>query len=376
MEQFQFNFTDILRFSRKAFSVRRIGIHLIGILLAYLVYELLFYLILYIAEGEKIQEYWNTFGLLPVLPFESGVFTPLISTTLWIGLILFAFIFYLSSTMTSKITIEQLRGDEYYSVGDSFKFLQHHWKTVIGSFLGLLFILTFTFMIPLSVGLLGKIPIIGKTILVVSSFFMPLAIIFGLLIAYIIAVIITGLFLVPAVISTTNADSFETIYQLFAVLWNQPWRFIGYGLLLIILKLMFVPIWGIFCLIGFIVLLFPIHYLHPTYIEQALGNANLWLGESLQKLSSLFYSDVNTIIGINVSQDPILTTSATISGILITLTVIGIAGVIIAYLFSIASVGTTVIYTIIRKRIDGLNLIETIGKVAPVEPPPLLIGDE
>ena len=89
-----------------------------------------------------------------------------------------------------------------------------------------------------------------------------------------------------------------------------------------------------------------------------------------------FYSDINTIIGINISQDPILTTSATISGILTTFTVIGIVGVIIAYLFSIASVGTTVIYTIIRKRIDGLNLIETIGKVAPVEPPPLLIGDE
>lgn len=376
MEQFQFNFTEILRFSRKAFSVRRIGIHLIGILIAYVVYELLFYLTLYITEGEKVQEYWKSFGLLPVPPFGSGGFTPIISTTLWIGLIIFAFVFYLTSTIASKITIEQLRGDEFYSIGDSFKFLHQHWKTIFGSFLGLLLILAFVFMIPLSVGLLGKIPFIGKTLLVVSSFFLPLAFIFGLLFVYIIAVIISGLFLVPAVISTTNADSFETIYQLFAVLWNQPWRFIGYSFLLFILKLVLVPIWGIFCLSGFIVLLLPIHYLHPTFIEQSLGNANLWLGESLQKLSSIFYSELNTIISINVSQDPILTTSATISGILITLTVIGIVGVIIAYLFSLASVGTTVIYTIIRKRIDGLNLIETIGKVAPVEPPPLLIGDE
>ncbi|RKU30676.1 hypothetical protein C6497_03070 [Candidatus Poribacteria bacterium] len=376
MEQFQFNYTDILRFSRKAFSVRRIGIHLIGILLAYFVYEILFYLTLYIAEGEKVQVYWKSFGLLPVPPFGSSEFTPLISTTLWIGLILFAFIFYFSSIMASKITIEQLRGDEYYSVGNSFKFLQHHWKTVIGTFLGLLFILSLIFMIPIGVGLLGKIPIIGKTFLVASSFFIPFAFIFGLLIAYIIAVMISGLFLVPAVISTTNADSFETIYQLFAVLWNQPWRFIGYGILLFILKLVLVPIWGIFCGAGFIVLLLPIHYLHPTFIEQSLGNANLWLGESLQKLSLFFDSDVNTIIGINITQDPILTTSATISGILITFTLIAIAALIIAYLFSIASVGTTVIYTIIRNKIDGLNLIDTIGNVAPVEPPPILIGDE
>ena len=376
MEQFQFNFTDILRLSRKAFSVRRIGIHLIGILFAYLVYEFLFYLSIYIADGKNIQNYWNSYGLLPVSPIGNVEFNPLISITLWICLTLFAFIFYFSSTMASKITIEQLRGDEYYSVGDSFKFLQQHWKTVIGSFLGLLFILTLIFMIPITFGLMGKIPVIGKTLLVVSSFFMPLAFIFGLLIAYTTAVIISGLFLVPSVISTTNADSFETIYQLFAVLWNQPWRFIGYGLLLLILKLVLVPIWGIFCIIGFIAIIYPIYFLNPTFIEQSLGNANLWLGESLQKLSSFFYSDVNTFLGINISQEPILNTSATISGLLITFSIIGIVGIIIAYLFSIASVGTTVIYTIIRKRIDGLNLIETIAKVAPVEPPPLLIGDE
>ncbi|MCG9126630.1 hypothetical protein JT359_03410 [Candidatus Poribacteria bacterium] len=376
MEQFQFNFTDILRLSRKAFSVRRIGIHLIGILFAYMVYEFLFYLSIYIADGNNIKDYWNSHGLLPVSPFSNGEFNPLISTTLWICLTLFAFIFYFSSTMASKITIEQLRGDEYYSAGDSFKFLQQHWKTVIGSFLGLLLILALIFMIPITVALLGKVPIIGKSFLLVSSFFLPLAFILGLLIAYTTAVVISGLFLVPSVISTTNADSFETIYQLFAVLWNQPWRFIGYGLLLFILKLVLVPIWGIFCLTGFMAVLYPLYYLNPTFIEQSLGNANIWLGESLQILSSFFYSDVNTFLGISISQEPILTASATISGLLITFTVIGIVGIIIAYLFSIASVGTTVIYTIIRKRIDGLDLIETIAKVAPVEPPPLLIGEE
>lgn len=376
MEQFQFNFKDIFRFTRYAFSGRRIGIHLVGILLAYLVYEILFYLSLLIVDSADVNKYWKTFGLIPVPPFGAVQFNSLTTTVLWIGLVLFAILFFLSSTMASKITIEQFRGDLYFSVGDAFRFLRNHWITVLGTFLGLLFILAFLFFIPISVGLLGKIPIIGDTILVLSSLFLPIAFIFGLLIVYISVVFITSLFLVPAIVASTDADAFETIYQLFAVLWNQPWRLIGYSTLLFIIKLLLVPVWAIFCLIGFIVALMPLNYLHSDIMHESFGNANLWLGESLQKISSFFYVDSSTLFGIKISQVPIFTTSATIIGLLIAITIISIVCVIIAFLFSIASVGTTLIYTIIRKKIDGLNLVETVRKAVPTEPPPLLIGDE
>ena len=376
MAQFQFKFTDIFRVSRYGFSGRRIGIHLTGILLSYLIYEILVYLSLFVGDTDGVQEFWNSYGLLPVPPFVADESNTLTTVAMWIGTFCFACLFFLASTTASKITIEQLRGDVFFSVGDALKFLQERWKTVLGAFFGLLFIILFLFLIPVSIALLGKIPILGEPILILTSLFTPIAFLLGLLIAFIITVFLASLFFVPAIVATTNADAFETIFQLFSIVWNEPWRLLGYGALLFVLKLLLVPIWALFCLSGFLIVLLPTNYFHKLYIENSLGSANQWLGEPLQKITSFFSVDSTTLFGINIPQVSTMTVPIIICAVLITLTLICIAGVIVAYLFSLASVGTTTIYTILRKRIDGQNLIETIGTVASVEPPQLLIGDE
>ena len=376
MEQFYFNYKDISRINRYGFSCRRIGIHLAGILLGYLIYEILFYLSLFIVDGIKAQAFWENFGLLPVLPFTVTNLNPLTTGTMWIGVVAFAAIFFLVSTMASKITIEQLRGDVFFSVGNSLNFLKQNWKAVFGSFFGLVFIIFFLFLIPSCVVLLGKIPFLGKPILTLASLFTPVAFIIGLLIVFILTVLIASLFFAPAIAATTNADAFETIYQLFAIVWNQPWRIVGYGIFLLVLKLIFVPIWAIFCLAGFAIILLPMYYLHTTFIQESMAVANKWLGETLQKFTSLLFQDNSVIFGINTSQPPITTLSITICAILITLTLICIAGGVVAYLFSLASVGTTLIYTILRKHIDGQNLLEIIGTVGQIEDTSLPIEEK
>ncbi|MDE0482467.1 MAG: hypothetical protein OXI67_07830 [Candidatus Poribacteria bacterium] len=376
MEQFHFNYKDIFRINRYGFSCRRIGIHLAGILLGYLIYEILLYLTLFIVDGTKAQAFWENFGLLPVLPFTVTNLNPLTTGTMWIGIVAFAAIFFLVSTMASKITIEQLRGDVFFSVGNSLNFLKQNWKAVFGSFFGLVFIIFFLFLIPGCVVLLGKIPFLGKPILTLASLFTPVAFIIGLLIVFILTVLIASLFFAPAIAATTNADAFETIYQLFAIVWNQPWRIVGYGIFLLVLKLIFVPIWAIFCLAGFAIILLPMYYLHTTFIQESMAVANKWLGETLQKFTSLLFQDNSVIFGINTSQPPITTLSITICAILITLTLICIAGGVVAYLFSLASVGTTLIYTMLRKHIDGQNLLETIGTVGQVEDTSLPIEEK
>jgi hypothetical protein len=375
MEQFHFNYRDIPRICRYGFSVRRIGAHLTGILLAYLIYEILVYLSLLIADGTKVKTFWQSYGLLPVLPFANDEFNLLTIGAMWLGIFSFAAIFFLTSTVASKITIEQLRGDVFFSVGDAKSFIKEKWKTVLGSFLVLLFIILLLLLVPVSIALLGNIPFVGEPILVFASLFTPLAFLLGLLIAFIIAVFICSLFLVPAIVATTGADVFETIFQLFSILWNQPWRLIGYGSLLFLLKLILVPIWALFCIVGFLIVVLPIHSLHPTDIEYSIGLANKWLGSSIQTIVGLFYQNETAIFDINISQVPITPVSTTICAIFMTLTLICIAGGIVAYLFSLASVGTTLIYSIIRKHVDGQNVLETIGTDASLEPPQF-IGDE
>ena len=373
MEQFHFNYKDITRVHRYSFSGRRIGIHLIGIFLAYLIYQSLVYLSLFVVDGAKAQEIWTSYGLLPVLPFSDNSTNLIVTFAMWFGIIVFASIFFLTCLLSSKITIEQLRGDSLYTIGNALRVLKGRWKTLFGSFLGLLALLLSLLLIPVCVALLAKISFLNKTILTISSIFIPISFLFGIVILFIFTICISGLFLVPAATATTNVDAFEIIYQLFSIMWNRPWRLIGYGALLFVLKIIHVPIWALFCIGGFLIVLLPTYYLHPTFLQDGLVYANKWLGGTLQKLYGVFSRSDSTVFEINTTQLPGLNFTTYICAFFVTLTLICIVGGIVAYLFSLTSVGTTLMYVILRKHVDGENLLETI---AGVEQQPLLIGDE
>ena len=340
-------------------------------------YEVLVYLSLAFSGGSELKTYWNTYGFLPVPPFfvtDLNLFT---IGVMWLGMFFCASIFLLASTMASKITIEQVRGDVFYSVGDALTFLKGKWQTVLGSFFTLPFFILLLLMIPVSVALLGKIPSLGKLFLILASLFSPIAIFIGVIIAFIAAVFIACVFFMPSIVAVTGADAFETIYQLFAIVWHQPWRLVCYLGLLFLFKVFLVPIWAIFCFAGFLIVLTPTYTLHTTYIQETIGITNKWLGDSLQKIASFFYGDDAVIFGFdNTTQLPVATISTTLCAILLTLTLIGIFSGIVAYLFSLTSVGTTLIYTIIRKRVDGQNLIEITGAVGQAQASPEFMGDE
>lgn len=373
MEQFYFNYKDITQVHRYGFSGRRIGIHLTGILLAYLIYQSLVYLTLFIFDSSKAQETWTSHGLLPIIPSADNNLSLIATAVMWLGIIVFAFIFLLTSTLASKITFEQLRGDSLYTIGNALSVLKVRWKSVFGSFFGLLVLFLFLLMIPICIALLTTIPFLKDTTLTITTILIPISFLFGALILFILTVCFSGLFLVPAVAATTNVDAFEIIYQLFSIVWNQPWRLLGYGVLLTVLKILHVPIWAIFCIGGFFIVLLPTYYLQTSFLQDAFVYANKWLGGTLQKLYGVFYRGDSSVFEINTTQLPDLNITTAICAIFITITLLCIVGGIVAYLFSLVSVGTTLIYIILRKHVDGDNLLETI---AGVEQHPSIIGDE
>ncbi len=348
MEQLHFNYRDIFRSIRYGFSGRKMAVHFVGILLAYGLYETLVYLSLFIGGVTgAAQAFWNAHALNPFTPFADEGLTNVTRVAMWIGVVCFAGIFFLASTIAAKITMEQLRGDYFLSVGDAAQFLKTRWKTVLGAFIGLILIFCFLALIPLSIAALGKIPGVGTPMLMLAAVLMPIGFLLGLLIAFICVVLIASLFFVPAVVAATGADAFETIYQQFAIVWHQPWRMIGYEVLLFVLKLIFVPIWGFFCLCGVAIVLLPIGYLHSDEMTKVLSIANEWL-DGLLFLPTTLPNDGNAFW-----------TTATAG--LFTIGTISVVCLVIAYLFSIASAGNAVIYTLLRKRIDGQNLLEPLS---------------
>ena len=370
MEQIHFNYKDIIRVYRYGFSSRRIGIHFTGIILAYLIYQVLVYLSLIIVDGSKAQDIWTSHGLLPILPFVDNDLSVVSSIVMWFGIVFFGFVFLLCSTLSSKITFEQLRGNSLYTIGNALGVLRRRWKTVIGSFLWIFLLVLCLLLIPICVGLLAKVPFLKGTILTLSSVFIPIGFLFGILILFILSVFFAGLFLVPAMAAATEVDAFETIYQLFSILWNQPWRLISYGLLLCALKLFHVPIWALFCISGFLIALLPTYYLHTSFLQDALLYLNKWLGGIIQKISGIFLSDDGAFFN---TELPEVSFSTTICAVFLAIMLISLFGGILGYLFSLVSVGSTLIYVILRKYVDGENIIKPI---AAVDQQHILTGDE
>ena len=362
MEKRYFDFRDIFQVIRYGFSGRKIAVHFIGLVLAYLIYETLVYLSLVLVGGTAAQDFWNTYALLPLPPFGDAGLTQTTEIAMWIGMVSFACIFFLASTVASKITIEQLRGDIFFSVGDALTFLKGHWKSVFGAFIGLLLIQIFLAIVPLSLAGIAKLPVVGKPFLMLTSLFMPIGFFFGLLLALIAVVFGVSLFFVPAVAVTTGADAFEIIYQQFAVVWNKPWLLVCYEAMLLLIKLIFVPIWTFFCLAGFSIVMLPTRLFHTEVLQQCMGYANLWLGGAVERIAALPYVNSFGVFSTGPSdQMPTLTGIAAVTtpvtAVFLTITVLIGAGLVVAYLFSIASAGNTVIYTIVRKKLDGQNLL-------------------
>ena len=365
MSELHFDFRDVFRAGRYGFSGKKLTVHFIGLALAYLIYEAFVYISLLIVGGNALEDFWNEYALVPVCPIVDYELNPVTAGAMWLGLLVFFVIFFSTSTMVSKITIQQLRGDSFFSMKEAASFLKRHWKAVFGAFVGLILVFVLCLLVPIIVGLLGKIPWVGKVVVTFSSLLMPFAFFLGLLMIYLVVVLSVSLFFVPAVVATADTDTFETIYQHFSIVWNQPWRILVYEFILFGLKLICVSVWMISCLFSLSLVMLPIRYLLPEDMLHFMGNANKWLGKLINEISALplvrELGVFDTIASSDLSAAQLSTFDnvfVTLSSIFITLSLLFVMGLILAYLFSIASVGNTIIYAILRRRSDGENLLE------------------
>ena len=278
MAELHNDFRDIFRVGRFGFSGKKISLHFLGLGLAYLIYEILVYISLFIAGGTAAKDFWDKYGLMPACPIINGDFEPITIAAMGIGTLVLFVLFFSMSTMVSKITMEQLRGDHFFSMGDSIGFAKKNWKVVFGTFIGLIVIFVLCAVTPIIVGLLGRIPVVGGIIVMLASILTPFAFILGLLMAYLIVVFGVSLFLVPSVVAAANSDTFETVYQHFSIIWNQPWRIVVYEILLFGVKVICSAIWAFFCLAGFVIAMLPVRLLIPSDMKMIMGQADKWLG--------------------------------------------------------------------------------------------------
>ncbi len=351
--ELQYTWQDVFRAGRLGFSPRKIGVAVKGIFYGALIYSILSYIAL-VVSGWQIPEVWQQYRLIPA-PFVQGNLN-LIGSIIYIVACIVALFFYLVTlTAICKITFEQLRGDEFYEGRESWAFAKKNWKGAFGSPVFLAIIIAVLLLVGFVMGLLFKIPHVGPVFLGLFSF--PL-IAGAFFIVYLTIVAAVVLLVAPAVVSATDSDTFDTVFEAFSLINDQTWRFILWELLLLLTTIV--------CVFVFAYLAKRALWLTSLVVSQWAGDnwAVMWGNAKWYLYMPNFFPVIlaRWFPSLLFLQSPFLSEgiakSTLIGSFLLGISFYLVAFIVLGYAMTVYGSGQTLIYTTLVKIKDNKNLLE------------------
>ena len=378
-----YNYRDLFLAPRLALSPKKIWVFIFGNLCGYIAYWILSYLSL-VFSGVQINDAISDYGLFPCLYGNSA---PLISWLIYYsGIGTWLFFILISITAVSRITIRQLKGDNFFSANDALDYAMKKWKSVIFAPLSIIFIIFILFIIACIFAMIGSLPLIGDLSLPLFYIFYFLG---GIFTVYSFIVFMVSLFFSPVIIGAIEEDTIGTVFHSYQITFNQPWRIITYHALLIPQIIIFINIFSWFYSMSFSLINLIFGYFMSGRFENILGYAvsivdTSWISSDTSMLNIILEKDLfgplamasdliefilNSLIKFFSlflmalpnfyfdSYSESLTAIETISGILLSIPLILLTLSVISYGLSILSVGETIIFIIFKKIMDGDNIL-------------------
>lgn len=379
MIKLKFDYRDIFRAPRMAFSLQKMWIQLLGMGLGYLLYLVFSYLSL-LAAGFQFQIAWQQYGLLPCL-FATGESVPWYSWLLaGIACLLLILSFLYTNTAVSRAIYMSSKGNPFYTWKESFAFAFRKKVSIILTPLSLVALIGLMILGAFILGLLGKIPFIGPlgiSLFTVIWFFMSLVLLFFAIVS------IVATILVPSILATTDEDAFEAIFQSFSIAWSQPWRLIFYEAMTIILSLFAMGVFALFVKQATVIMngLFT-SFMGSQFANLANNGQAMVQGWTLgaQNIVNILYQNCapmlffNNVFMLIPAAD--LSISVVISSYLYALSLLFIAGWVLSYGLSTFTAGNTLLFVIIKQKKDEENLLERKDKEEEEEEEELLTDEE
>jgi len=217
------NYKDVFRCLRLGFSAKKIAMMVWGYILAMIGYIFLSY-IAYLSMGWTWGDIWDVYRIFPIPEALSWY-----AWIIWlIGAIYALYVILISGTAISKVTFEQLKGDDFFQMSKAFKYATTKSKSIIMSpALVILFIISIV-IAGLILSLLGAIPYFGEIftgLMIIPAFGASLFIVY-----LFIVFIFTALF-APAIVATTGNDTFDTLFEIISMINDQPARLVWYTII-------------------------------------------------------------------------------------------------------------------------------------------------
>ncbi|MBT3676108.1 MAG: hypothetical protein HOA15_07255 [Candidatus Marinimicrobia bacterium] len=365
-----FDVRDIFRAPRLALSGKKIWIFLVANVIGYVAYFILNYIALALS-GQPFGETWASQGLYPCL---YGNDAPWYAWVLfWGGVIDWLIAIHLACTAVARVTYKQLKGDEFYSSGDAWRFVKKHWHPVVFTSISMALILVFFIGMAALFALFGKIPFVGEFL-----FALPYLLYFfgAVFTVYTSVVFLVSFIYTPAIVGTIEEDTMGAVFNSYSVTWSQPWRVIAYHGVLLPLAAISVGVFKLVMLYGFklVNLVFGHEMLMGQKLTNIVGSAAnaIWpqdLFNSIVAACSTSGSCCGTcLIGSNALDDfytcfipaapGSLSGTECIAAVIVGIFIFLITMSFFSYFLSILSVGETIMFTIFRKKSDDDNILE------------------
>lgn len=224
MTKLHFNYKDTFRALRLGFSAKKIWMMSLGLLFGFAGYTIFTY-IAYVTAGVDFLTVWQQFRLLPFpAPFDYPF--PWFAWVLYAVAVAFLAVCVLvTGTAVSRVCYEQLKGDEFYESREAFKFAFKNSGSVITSPLLILAFIAIIVVFGLGLSGFGTIPYVGEIVVGILS---PVAFIAALFIVYLLIVFVATLAMGPSVVGSTRNDTFDTLFEVFSCVNEQPGRLLWY----------------------------------------------------------------------------------------------------------------------------------------------------
>jgi hypothetical protein len=370
MTTMRFDYRDLFRAPRIAFSFQRLWIQFLGILAGYGGYVVLTYLAFLVA-GANLGVAWSSYGLIPCpidvpLPWYSKILFAL-------GIVFLVYVCLVTSTAVARAAYMHLKGNNFYTWKEAVRFaLKKKGGAVAATPVAILAILFFVALGGAVVGLFGRIPWgIGDVLGVGISLLTPLWYAASLFLVFLALALCVSIWLTPAVLATTDDDAFEGIFQSFSTLASQPWRLIVYGVTIKVLSLAGLLVLAFFAKHAWIVmtrvLAFGMGEKWADISYAATYQLQNWIYPAIDWLRAL---PANLPCASFIPQEIIgaeLPVVASISAVVTAIFLVLIGTAILAYPLAIFNTGSTLLFLALKKKKDDENLLERKDKEEETE---------
>lgn len=363
-----FDVRDIFRAPRLALSGKKIWIFVVGNLAGYIAYWLFSYMSLMMA-GVSFSEAINQYGLYPCLFGHEAEWYAWV--TYFIGVDAWIISVYLAATAVSRVTLKQLKGNDFFSAGDGWAYVKKHWHPVIFAPVSIILIVVFFLAFASLFGLTGKIPYIGEFLFAVPYLFYFFGSLFTI---YTIFVFVVSLHYTPAIVGAYEEDTMGTVFQSYSITWSQPWRVIVYHIVLYFLLKISMAIFSFFwyAAYGLVKYVFGCEWLMGGKLTGILDYAvslvcpgsacgatscgSYYGGCFLDGLSAC-YNECLSFLTCSVPASGTLSGTESVAGVILAISLFLLGLALLSYGLSIISVAETIMFVIFKKKSDDDDLL-------------------